>query len=129
MSWSSALLALLISHVVGDVMLQTEWQAATKTAGLRVREGRRALLLHVASYMVAFLPALAWVAAQTSAWRAVLVGALVAAPHLLIDDGTLVRLWIREVKLASSPTQALTIAVDQCFHLVCLLGAALVAAA
>ena len=129
MTWSSALLALLISHIVGDVMLQPEWQATRKTAGLRAPDGRRALLLHVGTYTLAFVPALVWIGIETTAWRALLVAVVVAGSHLLVDDGTLVRVWIREVKLASTPSQALTIAVDQCFHVVCLLGAAVVAAA
>jgi Protein of unknown function (DUF3307) len=128
MSWAAALLALLISHVVGDVMLQTEWQAATKSHGLREPEGRRALISHVVTYMLAFIPALVWIGTQISAPRAVAVGVVVAIPHLLIDDGSLVRVWLRDVKRAPAPTQALMIAVDQCFHLLCLLGAALVAA-
>ena len=32
---------------------------------------RKALLAHVALYMVAFIPALVWIGTQTSAWRAV----------------------------------------------------------
>jgi hypothetical protein len=129
MNWSAALLALLVSHAVGDVMLQTEWQAVTKVAGLRAVEGRRALLRHVTTYTLAFLPALAWVAAERDVARAVAVGGLVALPHLLVDDGSLVRLWLREVKRSGPAPPALAIAVDQSFHLLCLLGAALVAAA
>jgi hypothetical protein len=53
---------------------------------------------------------------------------LVAATHLAIDEGRLVRIWLRKVKHAVSPSPALSIAVDQSFHLLCLFGAALVAA-
>ena len=56
------------------------------------------------------------------------VGALVAIPHLLIDDGHLVRIWLRDVKHAREPALSLWIAVDQTFHVLCLLGAALAAA-
>jgi hypothetical protein len=56
------------------------------------------------------------------------VGALVAVPHLLVDDGRLVGAWLRYVKRARALALALTIAVDQSFHLVCLFSAALVAA-
>ncbi len=129
MSWTDALVALLVSHVVGDVLVQSEWQALPKSRGLRDRAGRAALLIHVATYTLAFLPALVWIGTRTSPWHAVVVGALVAVPHLLIDDGSLVRAWLGRVKHADSPTQALTIAVDQSFHLVCLVGAAIVAAA
>lgn len=129
MTWPAALLALLVSHAAGDVLLQTDWQAMHKSHGLSDRLGRRALLRHVATYMLAFTPALIWIGSETSAWRAVGVAALVAIPHLLIDDGTLVRLWSREVKGIASPGLGLIIAVDQIFHVLCLLGAALVAAA
>lgn len=129
MTWTSALLALLVSHLVGDLLLQTDWQAVTKVRGLGDLEARRALLHHVATYTAAFLPALAWVAAETNAGRAIAVGALVAIPHLVIDDGRLVRSWVRRVKGAEQPTLGLVVAVDQTFHVVCLFGAALLAAA
>lgn len=129
MTWTSALLALLVSHLVGDLLLQTDWQAVTKVRGLGDLEARRALLHHVASYTAAFLPALAWVAAETNAGRAIAVGAVVAIPHLVIDDGRLVRSWVRRVKGAEQPTLGLVVAVDQTFHVVCLFGAALLAAA
>lgn len=129
MNWTSALLALLVSHLVGDLLLQTDWQAVTKVRGLGDLEARRALLHHVATYTAAFLPALAWVWAETNAGRAIAIGALVAIPHLVIDDGRLVRSWVRRVKGAEQPTLGLVVAVDQTFHVVCLFGAALLAAA
>ena len=128
MSWSEALLALLVSHAVGDVLLQTDWQARTKVRGVGDPVGRRALARHISAYMLAFLPALVWIAAEVTILRAIAVGALVSIPHLVIDDGRLVSAWLRKVKRAADPTTALSIAVDQTFHIVCLLGAALVAA-
>jgi len=59
----------------------------------------------------------------------VLVGALIAIPHLLIDDGRVVNAWLHLVKHVQKPALGLRIAVDQTFHAICLLGAALVAAA
>ncbi|MBV8734338.1 MAG: hypothetical protein JO120_06120, partial [Solirubrobacterales bacterium] len=50
-----------------------------------------------------------------------------AVPHMLVDDGRLVELWLREVKRAQHPPAALAVAVDQSFHVISLLGAALVA--
>ncbi len=129
MSWPAALLALLVSHVVGDVLLQSDWQALNKVRGLGDPVARRALLLHVSTYTLAFVPALVWIGTKTNAGRAVGVGALVAVPHLLIDDGHLVTAWLRHVKRTARPPLALTIAVDQSFHVICLLGAALVAVA
>ncbi len=129
MSWYAALLALLVSHAVGDVLFQTDWQALNKIRGLGDPLARRALVQHVASYMFAFIPALVWIGANTSAWRAVLVAVAIAVPHLLIDDGHFVRFWLREIKSAQNPTTALLIATDQSFHVTCLRGAALIAAA
>jgi Protein of unknown function (DUF3307) len=128
-SWSAALLAFLVCHAAGDVLLQTDWQATTKVQGLGHASARRALTQHVGVYMLAFVPALAWIAVETTVARAVAVGVLIAVPHLLIDDGRLVNAWLLRVKHVPDPALALRIAVDQTFHLVCLLGAALVAAA
>jgi hypothetical protein len=127
MSWSAVLLALLVSHAVGDVLFQTEWQALNKLGGLRTPAARHALFSHVTLYMLAFVPALVWIGLNTSAWRAVAVAALIALPHMLIDDGRIVSFWLRRVKGANRPTMALAIAVDQSFHVVLLLAAALVA--
>jgi hypothetical protein len=127
-SWSEALLALLVSHVVGDVLFQTDSQAREKARGLSDPTGQRALARHVATYLAAFIPALVWIALETSALRAVGVAAVVAITHLVIDDGRLVGAWLRKVKRAADPARALSIAVDQSFHVLCLLGAALVAA-
>lgn len=129
MSWSAALLALVVCHAVGDVLFQTDWQALNKIRGLGDPVARRALLQHVGTYTVAFLPALVWIASERSAGRAVAVAAVIAVPHLLVDDGRFVRGWLHTVKGAAQPALGLVIAVDQCFHLVCLLGAALLAAA
>ena len=128
-SWSAAFLVFLVSHAAGDILLQTDWQAVTKVAGLSVANGRRALSQHLATYMLAFVPALVWVGAETTALRALGVGALIALPHLLIDDGRIVSGWLRLVKHVEQPALGLRIAVDQTFHAICLLGAALVAAA
>ncbi len=128
MSWSEALLALLVSHAAGDVLLQTEWQARTKVKGLGDPVGRQALARHVATYMLAFLPALVWIGAETSILRALVVALLIAASHLVIDGTRLVSVWLRTVKHSSNPAPALSIAVDQALHVLCLLAAALIAA-
>ena len=128
MSWPAAMLAPLVSHAVGDVLLQTESQAVAKAGGLSDPAARLALGRHVAVYTLALVPALVWIGRQTSAVRAVAVGALVAILHLLVDDGRLVRAWLRYVKRAPASALVPTIAVDESFHLVCSFGAALVAA-
>ena len=128
MSWAAALLALLASHLVGDFLVQTEWQAVNKPGGLIDARSRRALMAHVIAYSAAFVPALVWIGFRTTPWRAVAVGAVVAIPHLVVDDGHLVRFWLRRVKRAPNPSTALAVSVDQTFHVVCLVGAAALAA-
>jgi Protein of unknown function (DUF3307) len=127
MSWPGAFLVFLVSHGVGDVLLQTDWQAVTKTRGLRDRIGRRALVGHVAIYTLAFVPALVWVADERSVGRAIAVAVAIAIPHLLVDDGTVVRGWLQVVKGTREAPRGLSIAVDQTFHVLCLFGAALLA--
>jgi hypothetical protein len=128
-TWPGVFLVLLVSHLVGDVLLQTETQAVTKAGGFGDGAARRALLRHVSVYMLAFVPALIWIATQRTPVRAVTVGVLVAVPHLIIDDGRPVRLWLREVKGVDRQAPGLAIAVDQCLHVLCLFGVALIAQA
>jgi hypothetical protein len=127
MSWPGAFLVFLVCHAVGDVLLQTDWQAMNKSRGLGDAAGRRALIRHVAIYTLAFLPALIWVAAERSVGRAVAVAAVIAVPHLLVDDGTAVRVWLQVIKGTRDAPTGLSIAVDQSFHVICLFGAALLA--
>lgn len=128
MSWPAAMLAPLVSHAVGDVLLQTESQAVAKAGGLSEPGARLARGRHVAVYTLAFVPALVRIDSQTGTVRAVAVGALVALLHLLVDAGNLVRAWLRYVKRALEPALMPTIAVGESFHLVCLFGAGRVAA-
>jgi hypothetical protein len=127
MTWPAVFAAFLACHVTGDLLLQTEWQALTKVRGFGDRLGRRALIAHTVTYTLAFLPALAWVAAERGLARAVAVAVLVAVPHVVVDDGHFVKGWMSQVKHVPDPTPALSLMVDQSFHVVCLLGAAAVA--
>src|SRR3712207_1484239 len=114
MSWPEIFIVLLLSHAVGDFLLQTQWQAEHKRGGLGSDpEARRALLAHVTTYTLAFVPALVWLADELGG--AVFgVAALIAIPHLLQDDGRLVPAYMAVVKHArpaDHPNVAL--AVDQ----------------
>jgi hypothetical protein len=128
MTWAGVLAAFLVCHLAGDLLLQTEWQAVTKVQGLGTLEGRRALAHHVTTYTLAFLPALIWIAVDRSLLRAIAVAVLIAVPHVLVDDGHFVQVWMREVKHAPDPAPSLRLMVDQSFHVVCLMAAALIAA-
>jgi hypothetical protein len=126
-SWPPVFAAFLVCHLAGDLLLQTEWQALTKVRGLGDPEGRRALIAHVVTYMLPYLPVLIWIGEDRGVARAVLVSLLVAVPHVLVDDGHFVAAWLRQVKHSPDPVPSLRLMVDQSFHVVCLLGAAVVA--
>jgi hypothetical protein len=126
MTWVEVLAAFLVAHLVGDYLLQTDWQARHKAGGLGGdRTALKALAAHVATYTLAFVPACVWIGGERGAGWAVLAGALVALPHLVIDDARVVRLYLREVKGAEGFEPGLAAAVDQAFHVVSLCVVAL----
>ena len=130
MSWPAVFVVLVLSHLGGDFLLQTEWQALNKRGGLgRSRESRRALRNHALTYTVAFVPGLIWIALERGTALAVLLALVVTLPHAVVDDGRLLRSYMREVKRCVQPAPALLVAVDQSFHLVMLLPVAILAAA
>jgi Protein of unknown function (DUF3307) len=125
--WAEVFVVFFVSHLVGDFGLQTEWQALHKHGGLGPDpEARRALLSHIATYTLAYVPALVWLADDIGAGAALGTAALIALPHLIQDDGRLVRAYVGRVK-RSDPQQSPTVAVmvDQTFHMVALLLLAL----
>jgi hypothetical protein len=126
--WVEVFAVFMVSHLVGDFLLQTEWQAKHKRGGLRDPRARRALVAHIATYTLAFVPALVWLWDSLGA-GAFAVAALVAGPHFVQDDGTLIDGFMLRVKHADPHEHpALTVVVDQCFHVVALFLTALVAA-
>ncbi|HEY6522746.1 MAG TPA: DUF3307 domain-containing protein [Solirubrobacteraceae bacterium] len=129
MTWPAVLAAFLVCHLAGDLLLQTEWQALTKVRGLGDPEGRRALMAHVLTYMLPYLPVLVWIGDERGVARAVVVALLIALPHVLVDDGRLVGVWLRQVKHSPDPAPSLRLMVDQSFHVVCLFAVAVLAAA
>jgi hypothetical protein len=129
MPWPSVYLALLLSHLAGDFLLQTEWQAVMKRGGLgRDPEQRRALVLHGVTYTAACVPALIWLGGELGAVGAIACALAITLPHVLIDDGRFLHAWLSRVKHNDDPETWLVAAVDQTFHLVCLLPVALVVA-
>jgi hypothetical protein len=75
---------------------------------------------HVTTYTIAFVPALIWIGYQTDAVVAVIAGALIFIPHLIVDDGRLVRLYLARVKRADGFDVGLAASVDQSFHVLSL---------
>lgn len=122
--------AFFVAHHVGDYLLQTDWQARTKAGGLgRDPEARRALLSHVATYTLAFVPVLVWIGLETSALAAVGLAALIFVPHLVVDDGRVVGGYTRRVKGGRGGVDPAVLAsVDQSLHYLALAATALVAA-
>jgi uncharacterized protein DUF3307 len=121
--WVEVFAVFFVSHLMGDFGLQTEWQARNKFGGLGPDPvARRALLSHIAVYTLAYVPALIWLAGEIGAGAAVGTAALIALPHLIQDDGRLVRAYVARVK-GTDPVAhvAVTLMADQTFHLVALL--------
>ena len=130
MTWTEAFAVLVVSHLVGDFLLQTDWQASHKLGGLgRDPIRRRALFTHLLTYMAAFLPALVWIGIETDVAWAVLIGLVVAVPHVVQDDGRLLDSYMATVKGLSQGSSGLRVAVDQVFHVVTLFGTALLVVA
>jgi hypothetical protein len=126
MPWVEIFVVFVLCHLAGDYLLQTDWQAANKRGGLGGDpQARRALLSHVTTYTLAFVPALVWLADSVGA-EVVAVAAAIFLTHLVQDDGRLLTAYIGRVKgpgaVANRPV---AVAVDQTFHLLTLFVIAL----
>jgi hypothetical protein len=128
MEWTEILGVFAVSHLAGDFLLQTDWQAKHKRGGLGPDPvARRALVSHVLTYGLAFVPAFVWLANEIGA--AVLgVAALILLPHLVQDDGRPVSAYMSAIKRTEADLDdPLFVVVDQSFHLIALFLVALVA--
>jgi Protein of unknown function (DUF3307) len=121
MPWVEVFAVFIVSHLVGDYLLQTDWQAVHKHGGLsRVEPNRRALLSHIFTYTLAFVPALIWLLSSVRA-GVIGVAALIAIPHLIQDDGRALAAYARAVKRADlGANRSLAAALDQAFHVLAL---------
>jgi hypothetical protein len=130
MAWVEIFAVFFVCHLVGDYLLQTDWQARHKRGGLgRDPVARRALVSHITSYTLAFVPALVWIGDEIGALEAVGLAALVAVPHMVQDDGRLLSRYIRLVKGEDALEERSVVATaDQSFHFVALFLTALLAA-
>lgn len=122
MAWVEVFAVFAVCHVVGDYLLQTDWQATHKRGGLGPDpRSRRALASHILTYTLAYVPAFVWLAGDLGA-EAVAVVALVALPHWIQDDGRLLTAYLRAVKgPGAAENRTVAAAADQSFHLVALL--------
>lgn len=128
MAWVEVWAAFVVCHLAGDYLLQTDWQAKHKRAGLGGDPvARRALFSHVTTYTLAFVPALIWLADDLGA-GVVWVAALIFFPHLIQDDGRLLTAYMERLKGGDVPSNlGVAAAVDQSFHILTLFGIALLA--
>ena len=120
MNWVSVFASFLVAHMVGDYLFQTDWQARNKRGGLSGGVAFRALASHVTTYTLAFAPALIWIGDELDVGWALLAAALIFLPHLLVDDGRIVRLYLAHVKRAEGFDVGLAASVDQSFHILSL---------
>src|SRR3954447_17050940 len=128
MAWVEVFSAFVVCHLAGDYLLQTDHQARHKHGGLGADPvARRALLAHIATYTLAFVPALIWLASDLHA-GVIWVAALIAVPHLVQDDGRLLERYIVSVKgVPEGNVPAIAPMVDQSFHVLVLFAIALLA--
>jgi hypothetical protein len=124
-SWVSVFAAFLVAHMVGDYLFQTDWQARNKRGGLSGGVAFRALITHVTTYTLAFVPALIWIAGELDPGWGLLGAALIFLPHFVIDDGRIVRAYLAHVKRADGFDVGLAASVDQSFHILSLFLVAL----
>jgi hypothetical protein len=99
---------LLLGHMAGDFLFQTNWMAREKANNLT------ALFIHSAVY--ALFIGLGAILADRFTWQALLV---VLLSHMLIDNRKFIKFWIRCVT-KSCDTEWLKVAVDQCWHIILL---------
>jgi uncharacterized protein DUF3307 len=126
MPWVEIFAVFIVSHLVGDFLLQTDVQAMHKRGGLSGNgQSPRGLLSHTLTYTLAFVPALVWLAGDLGALETVGVALLIALPHMLQDDGRMLDAYMRRVKGVDPKPGGLLIAVDQSFHVLALFLVAL----
>ena len=127
MEWVEIFVVLVVSHLLGDYLLQTDWQALNKRGGLgRNPEARRALLSHVSVYTLAYVPAFVWIAEELSAGGIALLAAGIFFPHLVQDDGRLLSGYIVRIKgCGAESSKTVYTSVDQSLHIIILFLTAL----
>ena len=127
MPWVEIFAVFIVSHLVGDFLLQTDVQAMHKRGGLGGNGiSPRSLLSHTLTYTLAFVPALIWLAGDLGLLETIGAALLIAVPHMIQDDGRLLDVYMRKVKGVGDPKPGgLLIAVDQSFHVLALFLVAL----
>jgi hypothetical protein len=111
---------LLLAHVVGDWLLQTEWQALNKA------HSWRAMGAHVLTYHAVLLAALVLRFGAGNPY-VYAVTVVLALTHAVIDRPPTVLRVMRVLRITRErpPERWLAIVVDQCIHVVLLAAAAM----
>lgn len=128
MSWVEIFGVFVVAHVVGDYLVQTDWQARHKRGGLRGDPvSRRALFTHVTTYTLVFVPVLVWMWDEIGP-GVIAVAAAVFVPHLVQDDGRALSWYVHRVKGCDERSaQEVYKPVDQSLHVLTLFAIAVVA--
>lgn len=117
----SVLALVIAAHLIGDWLVQTDWQAANKTRSWG------AMAQHMAGYHLTLVVMLALVYSDNEAWRPLTIVGVSLVTHAFIDRRWPVR---RLLQLTGSAAFAETtwgvLVADQALHLsiLCLLVAA-----
>ena len=128
MAWVEIFAVFIVSHALGDYLLQTDWQAMNKRGGLGSdRTARRALYSHVSSYTLAFVPALIWIGDELNVLGVLALAVGIFIPHLIQDDMRLLTVYVAKVKgCGAASAQGIFTQVDQSLHLLVLFLTALI---
>ena len=112
---------LFVAHLIGDWLLQTEWQALNKDHNLR------ALFTHISVYSLVILGVLVAKFGFQN-YSVYWVVGMIAITHACIDRRWPVLWFMKTFRLIveREPEQWLTMAVDQIFHILLLSLAALI---
>jgi hypothetical protein len=106
---------LLVTHLVGDFLLQSNSMARRKVTEWSW------MLRHIGSYMaVVALPVIAYaIRHSTAPWLVVLVLVFIAGTHILMDRRDLIMRWMRFADIRADYAW-LAIVADQVFHILSL---------
>ena len=112
---------LLVAHLIGDWLLQTEWQALNKS------RNNRALFSHIGVYSLVIFCVLA-ITFGFQNINVYLMVAMLAITHAFMDMGWPVVRFMRAMKIIvdREPERWLIMAVDQVLHIALLALAAII---
>jgi len=113
---------LLVAHLVGDWLLQTEWQALNKG------KNYRALFSHIAIYSVVMFAAILVAGFGLENIRVYIAVAMFALTHAFLDRGWFVPRFLKAFRMIveRKPERWMMMVVDQIFHIVTLVIAVLI---